>query len=164
MNRKPENDELLSEVFAADFREALLGETLRRVRHRRQIRRAREAAAVVAILGLVAILIWKNFSPMPKNPESIAVKPARRNYTLVRSQPLPANAIVTTRALSNGQFVAASVPIGIVETTPGNFRFINDDELLALMASHPVALVRIGPHAEKLVFVNPEDQKDFPAN
>ena len=41
---------------------------------------------------------------------------------------------------------------------------INDDELLALVASRPAALVRLGPHSEQLFFVNPEDEKGFPVD
>jgi len=41
---------------------------------------------------------------------------------------------------------------------------INDDELLALVASHPAVLIRTGPHSEELVFANPKDQSGFPLN
>ena len=51
-----------------------------------------------------------------------------------------------------------------IATVSGGYRLINDDELLALLADKPAALIRTGPHSEELVFANPEDQKGFPLN
>jgi hypothetical protein len=31
-------------------------------------------------------------------------------------------------------------------------------------APRPAALVRVGPNSANLIFLNPEDQKDFPLN
>jgi len=42
------------------------------------------------------------------------------------------------------------------------FRDINDEQLLALVAGRPAALVRPGPHQAELLFVNPEDTNGFP--
>ena len=46
----------------------------------------------------------------------------------------------------------------------GEFREINDDQLLALTGQKPVILIRTGPDSEELVFVNPADRRGFPVN
>jgi hypothetical protein len=77
---------------------------------------------------------------------------------------LPASAIVVTQPFPTDQLVASVATVEMIQTSSGNFRVINDDELLALVAARPAALVRLGPHSEQLVFVNPEDEKGFPVN
>ena len=42
------------------------------------------------------------------------------------------------------------------------FREIDDEQLLALLAGKPAALVRRGPNQVELIFLNPEDEKGFP--
>jgi len=56
--------------------------------------------------------------------------------------------------------------VDVIYTTQssGGFRKLNDDELWALVAPRPAALVRVRPHSAKLIFLNPEDQNDFPLN
>ena len=168
MNSKRGNellDDVLAEAAPADFREALLGETLRLVRRRCRLRYARNAAGILIALALLGALIF------PKNihKQSIAVappkeKPVEKNYALVITRPLAAGAMITTHPLAAAQFAGSKPTVEMVETTPGNFRTINDDELLALLAGHPAALVRVGPNSEKLVFANPQDAKGFPLN
>ena len=79
--------------------------------------------------------------------------------SLVRTQPLPASAIVSTRNFSATGFAETVPKVVEVATVSGGFRLINDDELLALLADKPAVLIRTGPHSEELVFANPEDQK-----
>ena len=167
MNHKPDNGQLLADVLAeaapADFREALLGETLRLARRRRRWRQTRRAAALLVALGLLAVLVRQNFPPHPLAPMPVT-KAKVKSYELVRTQPLSAGAMVVTRPLSAGQLVASGATTELVQTSGGNFRVINDDELLALVASRPAALFRLGPHSEQLFFVNPEDEKGFPVD
>jgi hypothetical protein len=167
MNKKTDNellDDVLSEAAPPDFREALLGQTLRAVRRRRHFRRARNAAVFIVLFALAGIFIWQ------KNPgrRSIVTGPMvqtpARSYTLVSTRPLPAGNIVTTRSPASVQLVTSKPAIEIVETTTGNFHIINDEQLLALVAAHPAVLVRTGPHTEQLVFANPADAKGFPLN
>jgi len=87
-----------------------------------------------------------------------------KNYELVQTRPLPASAIVTTQPLAAGQFITSASTVAAVRTSGGNYRVLNDAELLAVVASHPAVLIRIGPRSEELVFANPEDQKGFPLN
>ena len=77
---------------------------------------------------------------------------------------MPASDIVSTKSLVAADFVATAARIGVVQTTGGNYRVINDEQLLALVGKKPAILIRTGPHSEELVFVNPEDQKGIPAN
>jgi hypothetical protein len=165
MNRKADNDQLLADVLSeaapADFREALLDSTLRLARRRRRFRQVRRGTMVLAVLGLAAILVWR-YVPQHR----AVVPPAAASYRLVHTQPLPASGIVTTQPFSPHRLIASAATVELVRTTAisGGFRVINDDELLALVAPRPAALVRRGPDWEELVFVNPEDQKGFPVN
>ena len=163
MNERTDNQDLLAEVLAeaspADFREAMLAETLRRARRRRQFRQARPVAGVLVLMGLLAVLVAQHFSKPSVGSPPLAKTIARQSYELVRTHPLPASAIVSTRSFS-ATGLAASVPnFTEIATVGGGFRLINDDQLLALLADKPAVLIRTGPHSEELVFANPEDQK-----
>jgi hypothetical protein len=163
MNERTDNQDLLAEVLAeaspADFREAMLAETLHLARQRRQFRRVRPTAGVLVLMGLLAVFVAQHFSKPPVGSSPPAKKIARQSYELVRTQPLPASAIVSTRSFSAAGF-SLSVPRVIeVATTSSGFRLINDDQLLALLVGKPAVLIRTGPHSEELVFANPEDQK-----
>jgi len=168
MNHKADNGQLLAEVLSegttVDFRDAMLGETLRLVRRRRRWRQTQRVAALLVALGLCGIFIWqKNSPPRPITPAA-AAKAVAKNYQLVHTRPLPASAIVATQPLAVGQFVALAETIALVQTSSGNYHVLSDAELLALFAPHPAVLIRTGPHSEELVFANPEDQKGFPLN
>jgi hypothetical protein len=167
MNHEPDNEQLLADVLAeaapADFREALLGETLRLACRRRRWRQTRRAAALLVALGLLAVLVRQNFPTPPRAPMPVT-KAKVKSYELVCTQPLSAGAMVVTRPLSAGQLVASGATTEMVQTSSGNFRVINDDELLALVASRPAALVRLSPHSERLIFADPDDERGFPVN
>ena len=160
-----ENERLLKEVFAqADLREALLGETLRRVRRRRHFRQTRRATAVAVALGLVATLVWRNVPQRP-TPAVPVPRPAQQACGLVPTQPFPASGVVTTRPFSGAELAEpTSARVEIVQTTHGHYRLINDEQLLALVAPLAGALVRVGPHSERLVFANAAEGKGFPAD
>jgi hypothetical protein len=165
MNNRADEKNLLTEVLAeaspADFRAALLAETLRLARRRRQYRQARQAAGVLAVMSLVAVLVTQQFSKPPTISTPLAKKIVQQSYQLVRTQALPASAIISTMKFASAG-LAASVPKVIeITTVSGGFRLINDDELLALLADKPAVLIRTGPHSEELIFANPEDQKAF---
>lgn len=169
MKNKADNERLLDDVLTEaappDFREALLGETLRVVRRRRQWRQTRRMAALVIALGLCGIVVWEK-NPLPKRtaPAPVSATAVERSYTLVETQALPAADIVATQPLSAKESTPTMAHVEIVQTRSGNYRTINDEELLALVGSHPAVLVRTGPHSEELVFTNPGDQKGFPLN
>ena len=154
-------DDVLSEAVPADFREALLGETLRLARRRRRFRQARRAVSAVAVLAALTALVWQSLPQRGVVPQA-----AGKSYVVVRTQPLPVSALVMTQPLSARQLVASVETAGVVETTAGsgNYREINDDELLALASPRPAALVRLGPGSEQLVFADSADENGFPAD
>ena len=165
MNHRAEQKNLLAEVLAEasppDFRAAMLAETLRLARRRRQFRQARQAAGILAVISLAAVLTSQQFSKPTTISPPLAKTSIRQSYQLVRTEPLPAGAVVHTR-----NFAAAGLAVPVpkvveVTTVSGGFRLINDDELLALLADKPAVLIRTGPNSEELVFANPEDQKAF---
>jgi hypothetical protein len=167
MNRKTDNellDDVLAEAVPADFREALLDETLRVVRRRRRLRRARNVAGVFIALALLGLLALQKTS----RPPSIAIAPtpkaAEKGYTIISTQPLSAGSVISTHPTSVIPFVTSTATVAVIETTSGQFHLINDRQLLALVAAHPAVLVRTGPHTEQLVFANPDDAKGFPLN
>jgi hypothetical protein len=168
MNRKTDNellDDVLAEAAPANFREALLDETLRVVRRRRRIRQVRNVVGMLIILGFLGIFVRQQ--TLRKPSIAIAPQPARpveKGYTLLHTQPLLAAAVITTHPSGTMPFITSAATVAIVETTPGQFRLINDQQLLALVAAHPAVLVRTGPNSEQLVFANPQDANGFPLN
>jgi hypothetical protein len=167
MNHEPDHEQLLADVLAegapAGFREAMLGETLRLARRRRRWRQTRRAATWLVMLGLLAVLVRQNFPPQTLVPTP-AAEAKSKGYEPVQTRPLPVGMTVVTRPLSAEQMVASAGTVETVQTRDGDYRLINDDELLALVASRPAGLIRTGPHSERLVFANPDDEKGFPVN
>lgn len=168
MSNRTDQDNLLAEVLAEasppDFREAMLAKTLRLARRRRQFRRLRPAAGLLLLTSLLAVLAVQHFSKPPVASPPLAKTNEPQSYRLVRTRPLPANALVSSRSFPAIGFAASVPKVNEVATASGGFRLINDNELLALLADKPAVLVRTGPHSEELVFANPEDQKGFPLN
>ncbi len=164
MNRADKH--LLDDVLAEDsnFRGALLAETLRLARRRRQIRQVRRISGVFAAAFLISGLFWLNWS----KPISVQPQIAKKNlplpaYQLVRTRPLLQNEIVTTES-SAVHLIASAASVVEIETKPGNFRRINDAELLALVANRPAILIRTGPNSEKLIFANPAEEGNARVN
>lgn len=154
MTRRTDQERLLADVLREEtgdgFREALLGETLRLVRRRRQARLARRVGGVCALLAVTtAIALWQR----PLAPE-LAARPPAQHYQLTLSQPLPASCVVSSCPLRADQVVVSTLASSVIQTTTGLYRVLGDDELLAL-APVPAALVRRGPHEVEFVFVSP---------
>jgi len=151
MIRRTDKERLLMDVLREEagdgFHEALLGETLRLARRRRQLRLVQRVGGVCAILAVTAaIAFWRR----PQAPVNEAAPP----YQLTRTQSLPAGCVVSSRPLRPEQIVGSIFASRVVHTTPGLYGVLGDDELLAL-APVPAALVRRGPHEMELVFVSP---------
>lgn len=168
MNNRAETENLLADVLAEnvspEFRAAALAATLRAARRRRQFRQLRKGAGIFCAVVLLAV-VGKNFLKPPAVPAPQVKAVPKSSYELVRTQPLPAKDIVSTKSFSEIQIVSSSAATVMeIATTRGNFRRINDAELLALVAGNPAILIRTGPDSEELVFANPEDRKGFPAN
>ena len=163
MNNRTDQESLLTEVLAeaspAEFRAAMLAETLRLARRRRQFRQARQVVVVVAVMSLLAVFVAQQFSKPTVVSLPLAEKIGQRSYTLIHTQPMPASALIRTRSFFAAGLAATIPSVMEVVTVSGGFRLINDDELLALLADQPAVLIRTGPNSEELVFANPEDQK-----
>lgn len=165
MTRRTDNERLLTDVIAGEsdaaFHEALLGETLRLARRRRQFRQARRAVMAVAVLVGLAVLVWQTFPPRVGSP-------GRHNgsYAIIRTAPLPAKAVVTTQPLPENMVVASVITANVVATSPDIrlFREIGDEELLAMIAPKVAAIVRLGPHQAELVVLEPVDREASPPN
>lgn len=156
----PPRADLLADVLAeaqpADFRAALLGETLRLARRRRHFRQARRVATVAATVALGLFVFWPRSAPRP-TPNLPSPAPELHAYALVTTQPLPAAAIVRTQPLSSAQVVASQATVALIHTERGapEVRLIDDRELLAL-SPRPAALIRLGPGAQELIFTEAE--------
>jgi len=155
MSWRTDHEELLADVLAeesrAGFEEALLGETLRLARRRRQIRRA---STITALLLLAGFGVWHS---VPRGKHTIEIAPAPNAQTpfqLVVSQPLPASLIVTTQPLANKALQPVEFTAQVINTYDGGFREVGDDELLNLAAPRTAALIRRGPHEAELVLVS----------
>jgi hypothetical protein len=154
------NKPLLSDVLAEDsdsgFREALLDHTLQSVRRRRRLRKARQvvhASLIVAGLVLAGIHF---LVPKPR-----ATKRLEISYTLIATQPLAANAVLSTTGNHSIALISSSRTRGmeIVATSEntGLVRQLDDEQLLTLLPS-PALLVRRGPHLAELVFADANAQ------
>lgn len=156
MIRRTDQERLLADVLreeaGSDFHNALLDETLRLARRRRQARLVRRLIGVCAIIALtMTIAIWRR-SPVP-------LLETRPPYQLTFSRPLPSSCVVSSQPFRTDQIVSSTPASSIVHTTSGRYSVLGDDELLAL-APVPAALVRYGPQEVRLVFVCPMTATD----
>jgi hypothetical protein len=163
MSDKNPNHDLLADVLAeeapADFRGVLLDATLRQVRGRRRLRRSRTVVAAVVVAGALALIVSR-FGPQAVP----TARPAAKGYQLVTTRPLPPEAMVHTQPFDLGRLVASTTTVPTVHTPRGGsgITLLDDRQLLALAGeAHPAVLVRIGPQAQRLVFVKSEDQNGF---
>lgn len=160
-------DELIEETAPAAFREALMHETLRRVRRRRRVRALNQGLSLVALFTVLLALAWRAFVFQQPSLEPAQVQPRRLeqpSYHLVRSQPLDQAMIVETRPGAVATVLSAPGGVAIVQTMPGDHLFheLTDEQLLGLLAGRPAALVRYSPQQAELLFLNPQDQNGFP--
>jgi len=153
MKRPTDNEQLFADALAdagpADFRESLLGETLRLARRRKRVRQVRRGAIMLGIAAALTLWFWPRSIVLPPKSE-----PAVASYRLIETQPLPASVIVTTQPFTSS--IVASLPSANVITTAearDGLRLLTDDELLSL-APASSALVRLGPHSAELILAN----------
>ena len=149
--------ELLEEAAPAEFRDALMSQTLCQVRRRRRVRVLNRALLMAALLVGLPVLFWRAFVFPPERPASRAFvtrNPAPTSYHLVRSQPLNAAMIVETQPGTTPIVSSLSGTAAVVETKPGEHLFneLTDEQLLALLAGRPVGLVRYSAERAELVF------------
>jgi hypothetical protein len=160
MNERLNRERLLRDVLAeepdADFRAALLDQSLRLAGRRRRGRRARRATAAAGVVFGLAVLVWRFGQPPSRGPEP-------RGYATVRTQPMVAGAVVATYPLAADRVLTSFPGAEMVQTPPrGRFREIDDWELIELAAPSPAVLVRSGAHQAELVFANPSGEARAP--
>jgi hypothetical protein len=159
MNNRPGQQKLLHDVLAEsaapDFRETLLGETLRQARRRRRWRQSRSSAGVLAVLLLSAWLLRHNRVEKPQAAASPKSVPVQNSYRLVATEALPASAFVKTDEFTASKTISSKTSVVEVATRSDGFRYLNDNELLAKLAPGTAILVRTGPNTEELVFSEP---------
>ena len=166
MKPQTDHERLLTEVLAteadADFSAGVLAATLRQARQQRRWRRIRQSSGALVVLLAIALgscqLIRRGAAP-----ETIPMPPPV-SYELVLSQPLRSSQIASTTPLTPLLTVASTATASLVQTAPGGFGEIGDDELMALAAPNVVALVRRGPHEAELVFVSAPAEASSPPN
>jgi hypothetical protein len=152
-------DDILADAAPPEFRAEMLEQTLQQVRQRSRVRRWNRSIVVVTLVVSIPLLGWKLFVATPKSGKS-----PPPSFSLVRSQPLGPSLIVETKLGIVKIITSSPSTFAFVETELGKHLVteINDDQLLALVAGRPAALVRQGPHQAELLFLNPEDQNGFP--
>lgn len=143
---------VLREVLPPDREACLLATTLREVarqRHRRAL--CSRAAAVAALALAVTLTALQKSRPSgtspapPAHPGALAAS-ATHVLPVIASQPLASSLIVQTRPGLTPLVQSAAGSTACVETADAGSQATNltDDELLALLAGTPAALVRIG--------------------
>ena len=102
----------------------------------------------------------------PHHPQVVPVMVAETGCEIIHTRPLSESEIVATKPLPADRLVVSIASVSVVETrmAPGDYREIGDDDLLAMLAPRPVALVSCGPQCRQLIFINPDDEKGFPVN
>jgi hypothetical protein len=156
MKPQTDHERLLAEVLATEadsgFGAGVLAATLRQARQQRRRRQVQRIGGALAALLVVALLSnhWLGRGTKPE----LASLPQPTSYQLVVSQPLSPDQVVSTHACTPDQTVVTTAMANLIQTTPGGFGEIGDDELMALAAPNIVALVRRGPHEAELVFVS----------
>ena len=168
MNDRPEKNELLADVLAEasppEFRATLLAETLRHARRRRRWRQARNGVGVLAAIMVAGFFAWQHWPGKISRVTAVrppAEIPAPKSFQLVATQPLPPGAVVTTGNFAAVKMILSTPDVLQITTRGGGFRYINDEQLLALVGGHPAVLIRTGPDSAELVFADPEDRRFF---
>lgn len=150
--RTEHRDALLADVLAeaapAAFRDGLLTATLAQVRRRRRGRRAMRGAGVFGVVAVLAMVGWWAGERAGSGTAELA------GCRVVRTHPLAAEAVVTTRVFDPARCVASQRFAAVVRTLPGAgaVRWIGDAELLTLAGKRPAVLMRVGPQEQELIF------------
>jgi hypothetical protein len=122
---------------ASEFREQLLGETLRRVRRKRRVRKAGQVLFALAIVG------YEMWWSLP--PRLDMTLPADGGVHIVHTKPLPPEQVITTQAGS----------VTVISSDRGTVDLLEDDQLLKVVPGETKLLVWHAPDQAELVIVGP---------
>src|ERR1041385_6934890 len=104
-------DELIEDAAPPEFRTAVLEQTLRQARRRKQVRRLNSACATIAIIAIAAWLL------RPSPPGTTVLNPSRPpDLIVVHSRPLNPAQLVSTQPHGVPTVASASTTCRIVET------------------------------------------------
>jgi len=164
MENQHGNDDLLKDVFGEeenlDFREGLLYQTLQAVQRRKRLRqwnrRLMAGACAIGTLVVAAKLL------LPPGEVRLRTSPDA-SPLLVHSEALGAGMLVRSQPGSVAMAHSSPEIVAVIRTVPGqiSLEIIGDEELLALLAGRPAALVHRSPLEAELLFLNPGDQNGF---
>jgi len=160
-DQNPLLDDILGEGNPPEFGNGLLDEMLRHVRHRKRIARRNRFLLAAAILLGVPLMLWKVNSPSSRPNTS-----ELRALEVISSRSITSSMIVETRIDAVILITSTDANLAVVHSRawPESIQEINDQELLALLAGRPAALVREGPGRAQLLFLDPEDEQGFPVH
>ncbi|EEF60485.1 hypothetical protein [Pedosphaera parvula] len=149
-------NDILSEVAPGEFREALLNQTLRRVRRRKQARRLGQGVMALALVIGTGLLLWQGKTNKIVKQPSLEIS----GVEMISSRPMAASMMVQSVPGLVELVSSKSTEMAFVDTQSPQqeFRKINDDELLALTEGKPAALIRKGPHEAELLIVDAKGQ------
>jgi hypothetical protein len=143
-------EDMLSDVAPAEFRKALLNQTLGRVRRRKRMRRLGQGVMVGALVMVAGLLLW----PGERRQTVQQPKPVLSNVEVVSSQPLDSSMVVQSVPGLVELVNSKPAELILVDTRREEIRRISDEELLALVGNRPAALVRKGPNEAELLIVD----------
>jgi hypothetical protein len=154
-------DDVLAETASAEFRQAVLQQALLQARRRRHVRMARRVLVTVAVLAAAAFWLRPRQRPAGSSPIVKGLQP-ESTVTFVETQPLPPVMLVETKP-GLVAMVSSSSSVTFVATRPADelFQQLNDDQLLALVAGQPIALVRRSPHEAALIMPDEIQREGF---
>jgi hypothetical protein len=153
-------DDLLEDSVSPEFRATLFGKTLRSARQRKRVRRLNLTLSMVALAGIFIFAIQEMRYPkiLPNQIRqpipNVAVSPSLNPVQIVGTKPDSFKNVAASDSSDS--------TLTVVQTSESDRpREINDQELLALAADKPVALIHQELHQSELIFLNPKDEKGF---
>src|SRR5947208_2207639 len=151
-----DDNPLLDDVLTegdSEFRNELLERTLQQVRRRKRVRQLNRTLLTATLSVGLLLTVWKAYFP-----SSHSAKSELPALDVVTSHPVAPSMIVETGIGAISLISSSNADLAVVHSQFGEglFQEINDQELLALFAGRPVALVREAPGSAELLFLDPE--------
>jgi hypothetical protein len=146
-------DDLLEDAAPPELRAALLDKTLRSARQRKRARRLTMTLSAAALAGICLLSFW-----IAREPATLRDQMRQADPMVVNSRPLQPRQIVTTQLGCAEEFVSSASIFTEVRTSgsSGQYKEINDQQLLGLLADRSAILVHHGPHQAELILLNPD--------
>lgn len=152
-------DDILEEIAPPAFRAELLDRILKQAQRRNRMRRWNNGVFTTAVIAVIGLFAWRMHVPEKGKQEQ-----PLSGLTVVTSKPLAASMAVESNPGSVTVISSFPSTITVVETSPSahDYRELNDEELLAMVAGTPSVLVRLGPHQAELLVVDASTHAALP--